>query len=487
MAKITRRGFVQGSAAAAIAWSLPSCVTGPRKPRRSPNEEIRVAVAGIRSRGTSHIQGFQRLPNVRVVALCDVDRTILDQRADEFEKRENLKVDRVVDYRELLDRDDIDAVSLATPNHWHALQSVWACEAGKDVYVEKPVSHNVWEGAQIVKAARRNGCIVQTGTQSRSSQGIDEAAEWVRAGNLGPILVARGLCYKPRESIGKVTADQVVPTSIDYDLWTGPAPMKPLRRKNIHYDWHWVFDTGNGDLGNQGIHQMDMCRWVLGENKMPTRVLAFGGRFGYDDDGNTPNTMVTVLQTETAPLVFEVRGLPRDQEAQQQNWRGGMDKYRGASIGAVIECEGGYLRITNYTSATAFDPEGKEVRRFEGATNHFQNFIDAMRSREVSDLNADIQEGHLSSAYCHLGNISYALGRDGARAQQRVLDQETMVALAKMGKHLKDNGVEGDQISFGTSMAFDPDSMRFTGRNEEKANELLTRDYREPFSFPTLS
>jgi len=334
-----------------------------------------------------------------LVALCDVDRDVLDREAQKLRNVEN-PVETYTDVRKLLENKDIDAISTASPNHWHALISIWACQAGKDVYVEKPVSHNVWERRKIVEAARKYGRIVQTGTQSRSNMALREALAWVQAGNLGKIKVARGLCYKRRDSIGKVEGPQPVPASVDYDLWCGPAPKTPLMRKRLHYDWHWVWPTGSGDLGNQGIHQMDICRWALGKQELSPRVFSVGGRLGYVDDGETPNTQFVVHDYRDALLIFEVRGLPARSGAAE------MDKYRTQSVGNVIECEGGYLAET-----VAYDNQGKEIKKFvEKGEGHHENFIKAVRSRKPSDLHAEILEGHLSSALCHMGNISYKLG-----------------------------------------------------------------------------
>lgn len=487
-APIDRRQFLKGSAAAAALAPFAACRINGGGAARSPNEEIRIAVAGLRGRGQSHIQGFHSQQNVRVVALCDVDRKVLEQRAGEFEKNGD-RVDRVVDFRELLDRQDIDAVALATPNHWHALQTIWACQAGKDVYVEKPASHNLFEGVQMVAAARRHGRIVQVGTQARSSTGIAEAFRWIQAGKLGPIQLARGLCYKPRKSIGKVSAPTPVPEHIDYDLWVGPAPMKPLQREALHYDWHWVFDTGNGDLGNQGVHQMDLCRWALGVDTLPRAAFGFGGRLGYDDDGDTPNTFVSFLDYERAPILFEVRGLPRDLDAQQNNWGGGMDDYLGARIGVVIHCEGGTLRVTDYGSARAYDPDGKVIETWKGSDNHFQNFIQGMRSRRTEDLNSEIHEGHLSAALCHMGNISYRVGSPGEGRRFQV-SEAVLESVGRMRQHLERNGVDGGEIRYGAWLSYDSRRGRFSASGDgdrdtlERANALLTRDYREPFVVP---
>jgi predicted dehydrogenase len=484
---ITRRSFVRGSTAfVGLGLFAPGLGAGPRA--RSLAEELRIAVVGLRGRGNDHVRSFWNVPNVRVVAVCDVDTGVLGKRADEYAKAEH-PVETCVDLRELLDRDDIDAISIASPNHQHAPQAVWACQAGKDVYLEKPVSHNVWEGGQIVKAARKYDRVVMTGTQCRSSQAIAEAIEWIQAGNLGAIQVARGLCYKPRKSIGKVPEPQSVPASVDYDLWCGPAPKGPLMREQLHYDWHWVFDTGNGDLGNQGIHQMDIARWALGEPDLPPSVFSVGGRFGYDDDGNTPNTQVVVLGYEKAPLIFEVRGLPRDRAAQESAWNGGgMDDFQGAKIGVVVQCEDGHLLVSSYDSAIAFDGEGNELQRWKGSTNHYAHFADIVRSRELADSRADIREGHVSSALCHMGNVSHHLGQSADPDAVRESFQGNSAALeswSRMRAHLDANGVDLERTpaTLGPWLAMDPKTERFEA---DRANALLARDYRAPFIVPEI-
>src|SRR6266511_698526 len=307
MNHLTRRSFLKRSLATSAALSLPARFWAQVP---GANDDLRVAVIGFNGQGKSHIHSLTGIKGVRIVALCDVDRTVLEREAKELEK-EGKPIQTYTDVRKLLESKSIDAISTATPNHWHALISVWACQAGKDVYVEKPVSHNVWEGRKIVEAARKYKKIVQTGTQSRSSHAIKEAIEWVNAGNLGKITAARGLCYKPRVSIGKVDGPQPVPAGVDYDLWCGLAPTDPIRRKRFHYDWHWFWNYGCGDLGNQGIHQMDIARWFLGVNELSPRIVSLGGRLGYDDDGETANTQVIYHDYAKAPLIFEVRGLPR--------------------------------------------------------------------------------------------------------------------------------------------------------------------------------
>lgn len=484
MNTVTRRRFLGTAAATASLTALN------HSRAQGANGDIRVAVVGFKGQGGSHIKSLTGLKDkgVRLVALCDVDENVLNGRAESLAK-EGVAVEKFRDVRKLLEWGQIDAISTATPNHWHALVTIWAMQAGKDVYVEKPVSHNVWEGRQMVDWARKLGRIVQTGTQSRSSrEGIGQAVEWVRAGNLGKITAARGFCYKPRKSIGKVDGPQTPPASVDYDIWCGPAPKDPLTRKNLHYDWHWVWPTGNGDLGNQGIHQMDIARWFLGATELSPFVMSAGGRLGYADDGTTPNTQVIYHGYPTAPLIFEVRGLPKDKASQEGDlWAKSMDNYKGASVGVVIECEGGHVLVPNYSSAKAFDREGKPVREWNGAENHHGNFIAAMRSRKVSDLHADILEGHLSSALCHTGNISYLLGRDAAVSEARgALKSHPLAAEAfdRLERHLTDNGVDlkSTPVRVGTPLTMDGKTERFAGNDE--ANARLTRAYREPFVVP---
>jgi len=445
------------------------------------NEDIRYAVVGFNGRGKDHLEGMRKVKGVRLVALCDADRNVLEQQMHKSRDLDE-RVEGYTDIRKLLENKDIDAVTFATPNHWHSLGSIWAVQAGKDVYVEKPVSHNVWEGRQLVLAARAHERIVQAGTQCRSSSGIREGIAWLREGHLGKILRARGLCYKRRPSIGKVNGAQPIPPSVDYDLWCGPAPKGPLMRKRLHYDWHWVWPTGNGDVGNQGIHQMDLARWVLGEAEVSPRILSVGGRLGYVDDGTTPNTQIVFHDYPAAPLIFEVRGLPASANSEQ------MDRYHGASIGVVAECEGGFMVIPNYTSARIFDKDEKEIKVFEGGSSHFANFIDAVRSRKYTDLNGDILEGHISSALCHTGNISHRLGR--THKPEEISDalkdsKDLTEALGRMEQHLAANNVDlrKTPATLGAVLKMDPKTERFIGAH--RANELLTRDYRRPFVVPT--
>ncbi|HWH72396.1 MAG TPA: Gfo/Idh/MocA family oxidoreductase, partial [Candidatus Sulfotelmatobacter sp.] len=297
---LTRRNFLKTAALGAAAFSLDA-----RSWSRAAgaNSDIRVAQIGFRSQGAGHISTLKKMKGVRLVALCDVDRQVLDKKAKELGDG----IQTYSDIRKLLESKEVDAVSIAVPNHWHALATVWACQAGKDVYVEKPASHNIFEGRKMVEAARKYKRIVQCGTQCRSSVGLQEAVQYVKAGHLGKIIVARGFCYKGRKSIGLVDGPQAVPDSIDYNLWCGPAPHEAPRRKGafgtVHYDWHWFWNYGNGDFGNQGPHQVDICRWFLGEEAIAPFSMAIGGRLGYQDSAETPNTL-TVYHGYKTPMIF---------------------------------------------------------------------------------------------------------------------------------------------------------------------------------------
>lgn len=496
-----RRRFLSQSAAATTGVFYIAKTSWAQK---SPGDTLNVAVIGFKGRGGSHISGYRKLKNegVRVAALCDVDEQVLNKGVQSFDKEKH-KVAGYTDLRKLLENKDIDAVSIATPNHWHALATIWAVQAGKDVYVEKPVSHCVWEGRQMVKAARKHSKIVQTGTQARSSrEGIAAAAKFVQDGNLGKILVSRGLCYKRRASIGKTEGAQPVPKTVDYDLWCGPGPKQPLARQRLHYDWHWTWAYGNGDLGNQGIHQMDIARWFLGEMELSPSVWSVGGRLGYEDDGETANTQIIWHGYEKAPLIFEVRGLPESKDGKNmdklmQTSKGvkfqpapgkeGKDSFSGAGVGVIVECEEGTVVVPNYSGAIVFDKDGKEVRRFEGAEDHFKNFINACRSRRVDDLHADILEGHLSSALCHTGNISHRIGKK--ETPEVILEQIKGDALGvesfeRMKEHLAKNEVDlkKDMLTLGPVLKMDGKTERFA--DNEAANAMLKDKYREPFVVP---
>lgn len=480
-----RRQFVKTTAAATAALSFPFV---SRMGMASPNEEVRIAVIGVGGRGDHHISQYKGIDGVRIVALCDADSDRVQKATEKLNKDSAHKAEAVVDFRDILSNKNIDAISIATPNHWHSLMGIWGVQAGKDVYVEKPVSQNVWEGRQLVNAANNSKQIVQTGTQSRSSiKGIKEAVEYVRAGNLGKIQYAVGTCYKPRKSIGKLDSPLKIPAGLDYDLWCGPAAMVDIYRPKLHYDWHWDFNTGNGDIGNQGVHQLDIARWFLGEEAVSPQIFSMGGRFGYEDAADTPNTQVVCHLYEKAPLIFEVRGLPHDKAAQKQ-WKE-MDSFRGSRVGVIVQCEGGSVLIPSYTQAIIRDNDDKQVKKFSGAENNFANFIDAVRTRNSAELNAPILEGHISAAMCHTGNISHRLGSEKTGdqiAEQIKSDKLTAESFARMEEHLRRNDIDitSASITLGPVLTMDPKTERFT--NNEEANKLLSRDPRKPFTVPEV-
>jgi predicted dehydrogenase len=498
MSKQSRREFVQTSALLAAGAALPL-----RSWQRvlGANGDIRVAVIGLNGRGRNHLSSLAKIPGVRVVALCDVDTAVLDKVKPTVNGGADVKT--YVDMREVFASPDIDAVTIATPNHWHSLAAIWALQAGKDVYLEKPVSHNIWEGRQLVAAAKKhNRRVIQAGTQIRSGEGLREAVQWVRDGNLGKVTASRGFCYKRRDSLGLCGGPQQVPSTINYDLWSGPREVVPPRRntKNgpVHYDWHWFWAYGNGDIGNQGIHQMDVARWFLGDPGFPKGALSVGGRLGYADDGQTPNTQAVMFDYDAAPLIFEVRGLPASAglagtgvDPRENADSAGMDKYRGVAIGNVVDCEGGSMIVPSYTSATAVDRSGRVIKEFRGRDQHMENFIDVVRSRKSSDLYGPIEQAAVSSALCHLGNISHRLGQSAPQAEVRDLVRSSWAmhdADARMIEHLRANNVDLDAtpLTRGIPLLIDARNQRFTGPDAERANRMLREAYRASFAVPSL-
>jgi predicted dehydrogenase len=436
-----RRHFLQDAAAltaglAAIPTAASRADDSPRddadaKPG-SPNEVIRMAVCGVNGRGMDHVRGLSRLKSdVRITTICDVDLNVTGRAKKAVETAYKAEPKIVQDVRRVLDDKNIDAISIATPNHWHSLMGIWACQAGKDVYVEKPVSHNVSEGRRLVEAARKYDRIVQAGTQCRTNKGIQDAMAFLHSGKLGKIYMAKGLCYKRRDSIGH-KSDEPTPDKLDYDIWLGPAPKHGFNRNFVHYNWHWFWDFGNGDLGNQGIHQMDLARWGLGKNEMPKTVISSGGRYGYTDDGQTPNTQFVAFEYDDCELQFEVRGLITNDE----------EKVR---VGNIFYGTEGILALTSYTDWQVY--LGHRLEKGPGGSgggDHYANFAKAVRARDRKLLNGEIVEGHLSSALCHLGNIAYRLGR---------------------------------------KLHINPSTESFV--NDSEADAMLTREYRAPFVVPT--
>ena len=429
MSDMKRRKFLKNSGVAAAA-ALGVSAFGHRRVLGA-NERLRVAVAGLHGRGGSHIDGFERQQNCEVVALCDPDEKDIERRRHNFKKKGKNDVAGYIDVRHLLEDESINILSIATPNHWHSLMAIWACQAGKDVYVEKPCSHNIHEGRKLVEAARKYKRIVQHGTQIRSSAAIQEAMQHLREGLLGEVYMARGLCYKSRNTIGKMP-ERDPPRGVHYDLWLGPAPKRAFTMNRFHYNWHWHWDYGNGDIGNQGVHQMDIARWGLGVG-LPRKVQSMGGHFMFDDDQETPNTLISTFTypEENKVLVFEVRHWYTNNES-------------GVTVGNVFYGSEGYMVIPSYSSyRTYLGKSRKPGPAREAGGNHYGNFLDAVRQRDRGVLTAEIEEGHASAALCHLANASYRLGR---------------------------------------TIDFDPETESAKGDHE--AMTLLSRDYRAPYVVP---
>jgi predicted dehydrogenase len=471
--EINRRDFLKTGAGLAAL----SGITFITRPERvfGANDRVRMAICGLHGRGEDHVRELAKIPQAEIAAFCDVDESVLTGRLKEMEQRSLPKPQTYTDVRKLLEDKSIDAISIATPNHWHSLMAVWACQAGKDVYVEKPCSHNWWEGRQLVRAASKYNRIVQHGTQSRSSVGIAEGVKKMQDGLLGELYLARGLCYKWRDTIGHAPVE-AVPAGVNYDLWTGPAPMKPFTRNRFHYNWHWIWDTGNGDIGNQGVHEIDKARWGLGVT-FPNRVSAVGGHFMFDDDQETPNTLNVAFQFDLPNgkrkmLEFEVRHWITNHEAGI-----GTGEFKSAGVPAAgLTAAGPKPRKERMGAAPKLGPEagshntignifygpqgclamdtydsykswlGKEMApgpEGHGGERHFANFIECVRSRKKEDLRAPIEEGHISCTLIHLANASYILGR---------------------------------------TLSFDPETEQVIG--DDEANQLLRGTYRAPFVVP---
>ncbi len=473
MTNWTRRNFLKTTAAAAGAAATFS-ISGTRASGRiiGANDEVRVAVIGLNGRGGSHINEFKKLPKVRIVALCDVDEHVLDGSARKLDQVEKYK-----DVRKLLENPDIDAVSIATPNHWHSLITVWACQAGKDVYVEKPCSHNVHEGRQDVNAARKYKRIVQHGTQSRSDSRHAKLTAIARSGKYGKLLVSKGYCCKPRWSIG-FKPFTTPPPYLDFNLWLGPAPQQPYHGNLVHYNWHWFWDTGNGDIGNQGVHEMDKARWAIG-GTLPRSVVSLGGRWvnepDFRDQGQTPNQLVSLYDYGDSLLLFETRGLV------------GKDKRFPNKVDNEYYFENGVVKNNK------FYPKGSDqgeplvdVEYHVNPGGNFGNFIDCVRSRRQDELNAEILEGHYSAALCHLGNISYRMGLPKPFEKPKDFSDNDVVgdSIMTLLENTKAIGVEPEKTTLwvGPKLAFDPDAERFV--NNPAADQFLTRPYREPFVIP---
>ncbi|MDA1273755.1 MAG: Gfo/Idh/MocA family oxidoreductase [Verrucomicrobia bacterium] len=478
MNSITRRQFLEDSilatAAAAATASIPASLAAAESRAVSANDKITVGIIGCGIRGKQHASALARISDCDVAAVCDPDGDRANEVANELVAQKRPKPKIVQDLRTILDDSSIHAVFIAAPNHWHALAAVWAMQAGKDVYVEKPVSHNIREGERIVQAARKLGRICQGGTQNRSNSALAEAIRYMHAGKLGEVKLARSIVYGRRGSIGGPGKCEI-PASVDYNLWLGPAADIPLTRSQFHYDWHWVWNTGNGELGNNNIHSLDVCRWGLGVKGLGRAVFSYGGRLGYRDAGEAPNTQVCIYDFGAKTIVAETRGLKT--EPFNPNFKSGWIFYGTQGI---------------ISGSSLFDLDGNLVRTFEGGNqDHFANFLKGVRSRKVSDLNADILEGHQSTALCHIGNISYRLGDRASSHEIEIslgrlnVHEKVRETFERTRTHLAENEIDTDGYALTLGQLLELNSENEDFLDHPGANALLTREYRKPFILPS--
>ncbi|MCK9412589.1 MAG: Gfo/Idh/MocA family oxidoreductase [Prolixibacteraceae bacterium] len=418
------------------------------------NERVNVGVVGIRGQGRAHISGYSNLKNAKVIALCDVDSNLFDERIKNFFTDKGLPKPLVYgDMRKLYENKDIDAVSIVTPNHWHVLASIWALQAGKHVSVEKPCCYNFFEGQKLVEAAEKYNLIVQDGAEQRSNPCAQSMADYLHSGKLGEVYMAKGLCYKWRDTIGK-TPEEPVPAGVDYDLWLGPAPKRPFSQNRFHYNWHWNWDYGNGDMGNQGVHEMDIARWGLGVT-LPVKITSAGGHFMFDDDQQTPNDLITVFEFPNSQgggdkkkiLQFEVRHWITNREGvNSENNQATGNTYMVSAdntVGNLFYGSKGYMTKNVNEWQAFYGKERTAGEKGDGLGDHYADFINAIIANDQKLAKGDIREGFYSCALMHLGNISYRLGK---------------------------------------SLEFDPVKMKFI--NAPEADAMLTRQYRKPFVVP---
>ena len=495
------------AAGAAYAASINKAAAQSVAGSVAANDKIGVAVVAAGGRSGDHIRAFRNDARCNILYVVDPDtQKLTDKLVEDIAATQGgLKPKCVADMRSVFDDQSVDAVSVATTNHWHALAGVWACQAGKHVYLEKPGSHNFHEGLALVAAAKKYKCVVQIGTQCRSIGANIDLVKFVQDGGIGEVKFARGLCYKPRRSIGPL-GEYAIPESVDYDIWSGPAPIMPLTRRQFHYDWHWQRLYGNGDLGNQGSHQTDTARWLLGVERFPQAVLSYGGRLGYDIETNNPNfvdagdvanTLVSVYDYGDKCMVFETLGL-RSPAMTIPVGATPSGARPGSLVGVIAYGEKGYAiqgqaeRGQTYNYSTAYDLDGRLLKEFRDGGDHYKNFIDAVAKGDPSAVNADALCGALSAAVSHFGNTSYYIGEESKASPAEIkaalksiksLDDND-ATVDRVAAHLVENGVDLERtpLSLGPMLNFDLSTNRFVGNDQ--ANEMLTRNYRAPYIVP---
>ena len=432
------------------------------------NDRVNVAVCGIKGRGASHIGGHGRQKNVTISHLVDPDSRLFEGRKKFVQSKFKNTPECVQDVRKVLDNNEVDVISIATPNHWHSLMSIWACQAGKDVYVEKPLSHNLFEGRKLVEAAKKYKRIVQHGTQNRSLRKWSDLASEVASGKNGKLEVALGTCHKRRGSIGfKDTKSP--PSELDFDVWTGPAAKEDFHDNLVHYNWHWFWNYGNGDIGNQGVHQMDIARWMIPGAVWPKSVICFGGRFGYKDQAETANTQLAIFDYGESLLVFDVRGL---------SGKSNM----GVSNHVYFDKNAKQKNSASHGLKGIKDPLADR-----GKVDIFENFIEAVRNRKEEHLDAHVYEGHVSSGLCHLANVSYRLGEKSSFNKKNKSfgsNKKSYEYFERMQEHLKENGLNLKETDYIVGRNLEFDAKTETIKGDDEANELLSRNYRSPYIVP---
>ncbi|NNJ24964.1 Gfo/Idh/MocA family protein [Alienimonas chondri] len=493
MSGLKRRSFIQSAGAAGAAAALYGPQVASAKSRHAAaNDEIGFGLIGAGGRGNQVIGGFHKLDGVNVVAVADPDIRRAKKTAESVDA-ENV----YTDLRKLLEDPAVDAVVIATCNHWHCLAAVWAMQAGKDVYVEKPLSHSQWEGRQVVKAARKYDRVCQLGTQQRSDPMQAQIKDYLHNEKaLGEIEYVQANRFGRRAEIGKRDTPLEIDKEVDYDLWLGPAQEEPIYRNSLHYDWHWDWNTGSGEMGNWGVHVLDDVRNVVFQDSvtLPTRVLATGGRVWWDDAGDTPNVHYTYFDTGKIPTIIALSNLPASPDSGKGQWASKAGRIVGGpSTGYAVKCEGGvYLGGRGF--GQAYDSDGKKLRSFKGGDMtklHFQNFLDAVRSRKNETLNAEIEVGHHSTGWCNLANVGYRVGREmssQAGAASDVGFDTWPLVLDEMKTQLARFGVAPSDAVIASSpmLAHDPETEQFTGQHADVANRFLKREYRKGYVVPEI-
>ena len=454
----------------------PVHVPTPVQPPATPKAEaapLRLGIVGTRGHGQKLISAFGALKQCQITHICDVDTKVSEETARTIKAKYGHQPAVVQDYRALLRQPDVDAVAIATPHHWHALMAIWALQAGKHVYLEKPVTHNLNEGPALLAAARKYGHVIQAGTQLRSNTSLAAAGEYMRAGRLGRIIGVHCLIHKNRPPM-PLSDDNKIPASVDYDLWCGPAPKTRLTRSKFHYHWHWFWDYGNGALGNNGVHRIDAARIALDLRGLGDLVLSIGGRFGPRDNGETPNNQLTLHRFGDIWVLQDVLGLK-------------PEPFRGIENGLLFYGTEGTI-VYKSGKATLLDANGKPGSVFDGAQeDHHRNFVEAALTGSPDQARGDLQEAVISGDLCHLGNISYRLGQaaddtdiTATLAGLKVPDfvQERMQA---QRANLRKNGLQ-DRMVLGRVLR--PAASGDPLGHDAEARALGRNSYRSPYTLP---